>query len=395
MKKDLIPLFKVYMSKKASKEASKIINSGYIGQGPVVEQFEEDLRHKIYSEFVVTTNSATSAEHIAIRMLKNPSEEKEVFEYGYVTKTWPGIQEGDEALCTPLTCTATNWPVLANGMKIKWVDIDPNNLNMDLDDLERKLSPTTKIIYVVHWGGYPIDLDRIKKIQDKCYNLYGFRPAVIEDCAHSLGSKYKGKPLGSHGNFATFSFQAIKHLTSVDGGMLVCPNEKFYKRAKLLRWYGIDRDDNRKDFRCENDIPEWGYKMHMNDVNAAIGLANLKEVDKKVLSKVKSNANYYNEQLKDAKGVTLLENKDGHESAYWIYTIKVERQDDFMRAMQKKGIMVSRVHERNDKHTCVKEYRSALPNLDKIVKEMICIPVGWWVTKEQREYIVKSIKQGW
>lgn len=395
MKKDLIPLFKVYMSKKASKEASKIINSGYIGQGPVVEQFEEDLRHKIYSEFVVTTNSATSAEHIAIRMLKNPSEEKEVFEYGYVTKTWPGIQEGDEALCTPLTCTATNWPVLANGMKIKWVDIDPNNLNIDLDDLERKLSPTTKIIYVVHWGGYPIDLDRVKKIQDKCYNLYGFRPAVIEDCAHSLGSKYKGKPLGSHGNFATFSFQAIKHLTSVDGGMLVCPNEKFYKRAKLLRWYGIDRDDNRKDFRCENDIPEWGYKMHMNDVNAAIGLANLKEVDEKVLSKVKSNANYYNEQLKDAKGVTLLENKDGYESAYWIYTIKVERQDDFMRAMQKKGIMVSRVHERNDKHTCVKEYRSALPNLDKIVKEMICIPVGWWVTKEQREYIVESIKQGW
>ena len=296
MKKDLIPLFKVYMSKKASKEASKIINSGFIGQGPIVEQFEEDLRHKIYSEFVVTTNSATSAEHIAIRMLKNPSEEKEVFEYGYVVKKWPGIQEGDEALCTPLTCTATNWPVLANGMKIKWVDVDPNNLNMDLDDLERKLSPTTKIIYVVHWGGYPIDLDRIKRIQDKCEQLYGFKPAVIEDCAHSFGSKYKGRPIGSYGNFATFSFQAIKHLTSVDGGMLICPNEKYYKRAKLLRWYGIDRDDNRKDFRCENDIPEWGYKMHMNDVNASIGLANLKEIEEKVISKVKDNANYYNEE---------------------------------------------------------------------------------------------------
>ena len=101
------------------------------------------------------------------------------------------------------------------------------------------------------------------------------------------------------------------------------------------------------------------------------------------------------EELKNLKGVTLLENKEGYESAYWIYTIKVERQDDFMRAMQKKGIMVSRVHERNDKHTCVKEYRSALPNLDIIVKEMICIPVGWWVTKEQREYIVECIKQGW
>ena len=160
-----IPLFKVYMSKKASKDASKVINSGFIGQGPIVEKFEEALRNRFRQEYIVTTNSATSAEHLAIRMLQNPSEEKEMFEYGYVTKSWPGIKEGDEALCTSLTCTATNFPVLANGMKIKWVDVDPNNLNMDLDDLERKLSPTTKIIYIVHWGGYPIDLDRIKQIQ--------------------------------------------------------------------------------------------------------------------------------------------------------------------------------------------------------------------------------------
>lgn len=395
MKKNLIPLFKVYMSKQASKDASKVINSGFIGQGPVVEQFEEALRNRFRQEHIVTTNSATSAEHLAIRMLQNPDTNKDIHPWGYVDSNWPGIQEGDEALCTSLTCTATNFPVLANGMKIKWVDVDPNNLNMDLDDLERKLSPTTKIIYVVHWGGYPIDLDRVKQIQDKCYKLYGFKPAVIEDCAHSFGSKYKGKPIGSYGNFATFSLQAIKHLTSVDGGILICPHEKLYKRAKVLRWYGIDRDDNRKDFRCEADIPEWGYKFHMNDVNASIGLANLKEVDENVISKHKANAKYYNEQLKDVKGVTLLENKEGHDSAYWIYTIKVERQDDFMAKMQEKGIMVSRVHERNDKHTCVQEFKSALPNLDKVVKEMICIPVGWWVTKEQREYIVESIKQGW
>ena len=133
----------------------------------------------------------------------------------------------------------------------------------------------------------------------------------------------------------------------------------------------------------------------MNDVNASIGLANLKEVDKKVISKHKANAKYYNEQLKNVNGVTLLENKEGYDSAYWIYTLKVERQNDFMEMMKNQGIMVSRVHERNDKHTCVKEFRSSLPNLDKVVKEMICIPVGWWVTKKQREHIVKSIKQGW
>ena len=392
----MIPLFKVYMSKNASKEATKVLNSGFIGQGPIVEKFEEALQRRLHHPHIVTTNSATSAEHLAIRMLLDPDKNQKNFDgMAYWDSNWPGIQEGDEALCTSLTCTATNFPVLANGMKIKWVDVDPNNLNMDLDDLERKLSPTTKIIYVVHWGGYPIDLDRVKQIQDKCHQMYGFKPAVIEDCAHSFGSNYKGSPIGSHGNYATFSFQAIKHLTSVDGGILICPWEKQYKRAKILRWYGIDRDDNRKDFRCEADIPEWGYKFHMNDVNASIGLANLKEVDENVIAKHKANAHYYNEQLKNVKGVTLLENKEGHDSAYWIYTIKVKRQDDFMAKMKEKGIMVSRVHERNDKHTCVREFKSALPNLDKIVKEMICIPVGWWVTKEQREYIVKSIKQGW
>ena len=392
----MIPLFKVYMSKKASDEASKVINSGFIGQGPVVDEFEEALRNRFRHEHVVTTNSATSAEHLAIRMLKNPDENK-VNIHGTISydSIWPGIKEGDEALCTALTCTATNFPVLANDIKIKWVDVDPNNLNMDLDDLERKLSPTTKIIYLVHWGGYPVDLDRVKEIQNKCLKLYGFKPAVIEDCAHAFGSKYKNKPIGAHGNYATFSFQAIKHLTSVDGGMLICPHRKQYKRARILRWYGIDRDDNRKDFRCEADIPEWGYKFHMNDVNASIGLTNLKEVDKEVISKHKSNANYYNNTLKDVEGITLLENKEGFDSSYWIYTLKVERQDDFMKMMQEKDIMVSRVHERNDKHTCVQDFRCSLPNLDKVVKEMICIPVGWWVTKEQREYIVESIKKGW
>ncbi len=396
MKKDLIPLFKVYMSNKASKEASKVLESGFIGQGPIVDQFEEALRNKFRHNNIVTTNSATAAEHLAIRLLQNPDSNIKNFDnIAFWDSEWPGVQDGDEALCTALTCTATNWPVLANNMRIKWVDVDPNNLNMDLDDLERKLSPKTKIIYLVHWGGYPVDLDRVDRIQKKCKELYGFQPAIIEDCAHAFGSKYKGKYIGTHGNYATFSFQAIKHLTSVDGGMLICPHEKQYKRAKLLRWYGIDREDNRKDFRCEADVVEWGYKFHMNDVNAAIGLTNLKEVEKNVLDKHKANACFYNKELKGVNGVTLLENKEEYDSAYWIYTIKVNKQQEFMKMMQDKGVMVSRVHERNDKHSCVSEYRSALPNLDKVVNEMICIPVGWWVTEEQREYIVQCIKEGW
>ena len=176
--------------------------------------------------------------------------------------------------------------------------------------------------------------------------------------------------------------------------MLVTPYQEHYERGKLLRWYGIDRENNSKDFRCEADVEEWGFKFHMNDVNASIGMANLKSIDK-IIDRHKENGNYYNEQLKDVPGVTLLENKDDRESAYWIYSMKVDRHDDFMKWMKECDIMVSRVHERNDKHTCVKDYVSMLPNLDKVIKQMICIPCGWWVTDEQREYIVDCIKRGW
>jgi dTDP-4-amino-4,6-dideoxygalactose transaminase len=376
-----IPLFKVYMSPSAKQEAGKVLDSGYIGQGQKVEEFEKLLKERFKNDYVLTTNSATSAEHLALHLLKKP--------YG----NWPGIQDGDEVLATPLTCTASNWPILANNLKIKWVDIN-ENLTMDLDDLARKITPKTKAIMLVHWGGYPVDLDRVREIQNQAYQNFGFKPAVIEDCAHAFGSTFKGQPLGSHGNICTFSFQAIKHLTCVDGGALVLPHEELYNRGKLLRWYGINRETNKKDFRCEADIPEWGFKFHMNDVNASVGIENLKEVDK-VLETHKDNGRYYDEALKGVSGVTLLERDARMDSAFWIYSFLVERRQDFMDYMKTCGIMVSQVHERNDIHSCVREFKTILPTLDKVCPHLISIPVGWWVTKEDREYIAECIKKGW
>lgn len=395
VKESIIPLFKVFMANETSEEVSKVLMSGFIGQGPKVEDFESLLKGYFNNSNIVTTNAATSAEHIALHMLKR--SEKNVKGYhgvAFAENQWDGIGPEDEVLTTPLTCTATNWPILANGMKLKWVDVDPNTCNMDLDDLERKISPTTKVIMVVHWGGYPVDLDRLKEIQEKAYRLYGFKPVVIEDCAHAFGSTYKGSKIGNHGNICTFSFQAIKHLTTGDGGCAIFPYENQVKRAKLLRWYGIDREDNRKDFRCESDISEYGFKFHMNDINATIGINNLPGVKLNINTTI-DNANFYNQELIDVPGVTLLENKSDRQSSYWIYTIKVERQQDFMNKMQESNVMVSRVHERNDIHSCMSEFRTDLPNLDKLVKEMICIPVGWWVTPEDRQYIVDCIKDGW
>ena len=382
MKRETIQLFKVFMSENAAPEVTKVLNSGYIGQGEKVEQFESKLQDFFMKDYIVTLNSGTSGLHLALDLLKKSSGK------------WPGLEDGDEVLATSLTCTASNFPILANNLNIKWVDVDPTTLNMDLDDLSRKISPKTKAIMLVHWGGYPNDLDRIKEIQNKCFELYGFKPAVIEDGAHSFGSKYKGKHIGNHGNMTMYSLQAIKHITAIDGGLLLLPHQELYDRAKLLRWYGIDRNSNRKDFRCEADIQEWGFKFHMNDVCATVGMENLKHADE-IVSKHQSNAKFYDENLQNIPGLTTLTRHEGHESAFWIYSMLVENRDGFYKHMKDCGIVVSQVHERNDKHTCVSDYKSSLPTLDKIIGKVVSIPVGWWVTDEDRQYIVDCIKKGW
>ncbi len=377
-----IDLFKVHMAPTAADEVAKVLNSGYIGQGAKVDEFEHRLKDYFNHDFVQTLNSGTSALHLALHLLKKPNNK------------WPGIQQGDEVLATALTCTASNFPILANGLKIKWVDIDPTTLNMDLDDLSRKITNKTKAIILVHWGGYPNDLNKIKKIQQRAEELYGFKPAVIEDGAHAFGSKYMDKYIGTHGNLTMYSLQAIKHITSIDGGLLLTPHQELHRRGKLMRWYGIDRESNRKDFRCEADIEEWGFKFHMNDVCATVGIENLKHADD-LIKKHQANAAYYDKNLKNVNGVTLLERHPGHESAFWIYSMLVDNRDGFYKWMKECNIIVSQVHERNDKHTCVSEFKSNLPTLDKTISKIVSIPVGWWVSEEERSYIVDCIKRGW
>ena len=372
--KQNIPLFKVFMSPEALSAATDVLGCGYITQGPKVGEFEKNLSNTIQNDKVLTLNSATSGLHLALHLL--------------------GLNSGDEVLTSPLTCTATNWPILANGLKIKWVDIDSHNLNLNLDDLENKLTPKTKAIMAVHWGGYPNDLNRLAKIQDKCKEMYGFKPSIIEDCAHAFGSTFENKPLGNHGNLCVYSLQAIKHITSVDGGVIVLPNKELYDRAKLSRWYGIDRENNKKDFRCEEDIPAWGFKFHMNDVNAAIGNENLK-YSEYIISKHQDNADYYDKELENVHGVTLLERAPNRRSAFWIYSMLVDDRTGFMNHMKEKNIVVSQVHERNDIHSCVKGFQDHLPILDKTIKNVVSIPVGWWVSNEDREYIIEAIKEGW
>ena len=149
-----IDLFKVFMAETAAEEVGKVLNSGYIGQGPKVELFENQLKSLFNHDYVTTLNSGTSGLHLALHLLKKPIKGTKVYSgVAGVDIDWPGLQDGDEVLATPMTCTASNWPILANNLNIKWVDIDPETLNMDLYDLERKITPKTKVIMLVHWGG--------------------------------------------------------------------------------------------------------------------------------------------------------------------------------------------------------------------------------------------------
>ena len=384
---ETVQLFKVFMAEDAPVKVGEVLTSGYIAQGPRVEEFEAHAREWFApNPHVLSINSGTSAIHLAMHLLRRPD----------LAAGWPGLQDGDEVLTSALTCTATNWPIMANGLGIRWVDVDPEKAVIDMADLRRKLSPKTKVIIFVHWGGLVVDLEEIQRVRDECYAMYGFRPYVIEDCAHAIGAEFGGKRLGNHGNLCIFSLQAIKHLTTGDGGLLVLPNEELYRRGKLIRWFGIDRTVRSKpgtDFRLENDVPEWGYKFHMNDINATIGICNLPHLPR-ILSRCRANAAYYYKALEHEPGLICIRGAQGSLSSYWLFSLRIlgGRKKAFMAYMTSKHVTVSQVHKRNDLHSCVRGFRAYLPSLDRLEDELVCIPVGWWITDAQREYVVRCIK---
>jgi len=213
---------------------------------------------------------------------------------------------------------------------------------------------------------------------------------LIEDACHAFGSTYKGKPVGSHSDFACFSFQAIKEMTTVDGGALACRSKADCERGRLLRWYGIDRKAKRKDLRCEADIVEHGYKFHMNDVTAVIGLEQLKHVAGTV-KKHRSNAVQYDEAFSGLEAVRPLRYEDDRSSAHWLYTIRAKDRLGFMEHMKAKAITVSQVHARNDTYTMFKDFRTELPGVDEFTSEQVSIPVGWWLTEKDIRYVIDAV----
>lgn len=360
----MISLFKVHMPQSVEAPVLETLRSGFIGQGPKVEAFESKIKEYFDHPYPLTLNCGTSGLHLALRLAN--------------------VGLGDEVITTPMTCTATNMPILASGAKIVFADIDTETGNILPSSIAKRITEKTKAIMIVHWGGGPCDIEEINDIA----KTNGLK--VIEDAAHAMGAEYKGRKLCGHSDYVMFSLQAIKHISTIDGGILFCKDEADYKRGKLLRWYGIDRETNEKAFQCEADIKEWGYKYHMNDVCAAIGIEQFKYIDG-ILEKNRANADFYDKAFTDLQGVRSIKYKSDRRSAYWLYTIHVDRLDPFMKFMKEKNVMVSQVHARNDIHTIFKPYVVPLPNTDTFVSSMVSIPGGWWITADERQYIADSV----
>lgn len=354
------------MAPGAGQLVANVLASGYIGQGAKVEAFEKALEPWLGS-IPVTVNSATSGLTLAMKLA--------------------GVGPGASVITTPLTCSATNLPILHLGATPIWADIDPRTGLIDpasVESLIRQHRP--KAILAVDWGGAPCDYTELAKVADGV--------PIISDAAHSFGAWYHEDPVGMLADYTVFSFQAIKHLTAGDGGAVVVPDEQ-RKRARDLRWFGIDRDLPNVEFRGALDISEPGWKFHMNDINAQIGLANLANVHR-VLAAHRANAALYDLHLHER--FTRTSPRYDHQSSWWMYTTLLpswEQREAFRLWMSEREISVSQVHWRNDKLSVFAPYQRALPGVDAFSSTMICLPThggakGWRVLAAANEFFEGS-----
>ena len=274
-----IPLFKVHMPREVLSALEETLFSGVVTEGPRAQLFEKAFQNYINNPNTALLNSCTSAITLALRLA--------------------GVENRDEVITTPMTCLATNVPILTLGAIPVWADINPNTGNIDPSKIEALITSKTKAIICVHWAGMPSEVDKINFIAKK----HGIK--VIEDAAQSLGAEYDNLKIGNHSDYVCFSFQAIKHLTTVDGGAIACKTEEDYKRAILLRWFGLSRNFKKTPVLWDAEVSEPGFKMHMNDLNATIGLIQMKYVNE-IVAKHVANAEFLRNELKGVKGIELI-----------------------------------------------------------------------------------------
>ena len=364
--KGSVPLFYPHIPKNSAKSLQKVLKGRWIGQGPLVDKFESIFSKKFTKNLpCVAVGSGTDALHLAYLLA--------------------GIKKDDEVICPVFTCTATNIPLLYIGAKIRFADIDPKTFNISIEHVKKLVSKKTKAIVFVNYGGLPCDLTELNKIAKK------YKIKLIQDAAQSLGNFYKNKPITQYSDFTIFSFQAIKHISSGDGGLLCFKDKKILKKAYRMRWFGIDRL-KKQGGTWENDIKEIGYKYQMTDLGASILLDALKE-----FSKIKQHRrkifSIYEKNLKNNKKVKIVNSVGKFTHSNWLFTILVDKKDFLQKKLRQSNIETNQVHFRNDRYSIFKKFvkNKKFPNMDSVEKKYLVLPVHTKMSFSDANYVVKKV----
>ena len=362
--------FHTHVSSRAIELATDVLRSGWLSEGRKAKQFEAALESRLAVRNPVAVNSGTSALHLALALC--------------------GVGPGDEVILPAQTFVATGTVILMQGATPVFADIDPLTGNISPKSIREKITPRTKAVMPVHWSGYPCDL---KEIQETAA-AHGL--SVIEDAAHALGATYQGQTIGSISRFTAFSFQAIKHLTTGDGGALCCSDDTDARAAMARRWFGIDRVDSKPSILGERqyDIGAVGYKYHMNDLAAAVGLGNLEDFPDRLVRRQQIGA-YYRKQLADVPGLQLLRLDDDRTHAYWLFTVLVERRENFIRELASRGIPASVVHLRIDHNSVFGGLRDDLPGQTEFNGRQVAIPLHEGLSDDNVEAVIRAVRSGW
>lgn len=351
-----------------------VLKSDYLTTGPSIAEFEKLVADYVGAKYAVAISNGTAALHAACFAA--------------------GIGEGDEVITTPITFAASANCVLYCGAKPVFADVKPDTYNIDPVDIEKKITDKTKAIIAVHFTGQPCEMDEIHAIAKK-HNL-----VVIEDAAHALGADYKGKKIGSVSDMTTFSFHPVKHITTGEGGMIVTNDEKLYERLVLFRSHGITRDEklmHKNEGGWYYEQLELGYNYRITDLQCALGITQMKKLDRFV-AKRRALVARYNEAFQDVEGIVCPKQVTGCNNSYHLYVIQVPngRRREIFDKLREAGIGVNVHYIPVYKHPYYQEngYKDVCcQNAEAVYENFISLPLFYGLTFEQQDYVIETVKK--
>jgi dTDP-4-amino-4,6-dideoxygalactose transaminase len=362
-----IPLQRPSLGDEEVQAVKAVFDSRWLGLGSVVKEFEDRVRDLVGAKHVIAVNTGTSAIHIALEAL--------------------GIGPGDEVLAPSLTFVATIQAVIQAGATPVFCDVEADTLNLDVEDARKRITPRTRAIIAVHYGGLACDLDALMALCKERGLL------LVEDAAHAFGSKYKGRHVGSFGAATCFSFDPIKNITCGEGGAVCTEDDTVAGRIRTKIILGIEKETWRR-YKGQRgwfyEVTTPGYRYHMSNINAAIGLCQLKKLDA-FMDKKRRYVRMYDQALDGLPGVTLLR-KNYEETAPFFYVMRTKERDTFTEAMRARGVDVGVHYIPNHLQPLFAKPAVCLPVTDVVWKEIVTLPLYCDMTDEIFETVVARVK---